>query len=77
MTAAARVEFEKQEAVSVLVLHADMGSLFQLPEELLLSPLFERYPCREQQIRSLATLLHVIPQCASILFTRSQAHGYS
>lgn len=36
-----------------------MASLFQLPEELLLSSLFERFPCRERQIRSLATLLHV------------------
>jgi origin recognition complex subunit 5 len=36
-----------------------MGSLFQPPDEALLSPLFARFPCRETQIRTLATLLDV------------------
>lgn len=36
-----------------------MGSLFQLPEELILTPLLQSFPGREHQIRSLATLLHV------------------
>jgi origin recognition complex subunit 5 len=36
-----------------------MTSLFGLPDEVILTPLFQSYPCREHQIRSLATLLHV------------------
>ena len=36
-----------------------MTSLFQLPHELLLSSLCVRFPCRDQQIRSLAALLSV------------------
>ena len=36
-----------------------MASLYQLPDELLLSVLFEQFPCREQQTRALATLLDV------------------
>lgn len=36
-----------------------MTSLFGLPDEVILTPLFESFPCREHQIRSLATLLHV------------------
>lgn len=35
------------------------ASLFQLPDELILSPVLQAFPCRERQIRSLATLLHV------------------
>lgn len=34
-------------------------SLFQLPDELILAPVLQTFPCRERQIRSLATLLHV------------------
>ncbi|KFH42246.1 Origin recognition complex subunit-like protein [Hapsidospora chrysogenum ATCC 11550] len=34
------------------------NSLFQLPDELILAPVLQTYPCRERQIRSLATLLH-------------------
>lgn len=36
-----------------------MASLFTLPNELILSSLSSQYPCRDQQIRSLATLLSV------------------
>jgi hypothetical protein len=36
-----------------------MSSLFGLPDEAILTPIFESYPCREHQTRSLATLLHV------------------
>ncbi len=36
-----------------------MFTPFQLPNELLLSTLFAQYPCREPQIRALATLLSV------------------
>ncbi|KAF4813389.1 Origin recognition complex subunit 5 [Colletotrichum siamense] len=55
-----------------------MGSLFQLPEELLLSPLFERYPCREQQIRSLATLLHpTAAPCQNLVVYGTEATGKS
>lgn len=34
-------------------------SLFRLPDELILAPVLQTFPCRERQIRSLATLLHV------------------
>ncbi|KAF9878548.1 origin recognition complex subunit orc5 [Colletotrichum karsti] len=55
-----------------------MGSLFQLPEELLLSPLFDRYPCREQQIRSLATLLHPsAAPCRNVVVYGTEATGKS
>jgi hypothetical protein len=36
-----------------------MAPLFSLPNELRISALCSRFPCREQQIRSLATLLSV------------------
>lgn len=36
-----------------------MTSLLELPNELLLSQINARYPFREQQVRSLATLLSV------------------
>ncbi|KAK7414751.1 hypothetical protein QQX98_006435 [Neonectria punicea] len=35
-----------------------MASLFNLPDETILTPLLQTFPCRERQIRSLATLLH-------------------
>lgn len=42
-----------------------MASLFNLPDEAILAPLLQTFPCRERQIRSLATLLHVRPpQCS-------------
>lgn len=34
-------------------------SLFRLPDEIILTPVLQSFPCREQQIRALATLLHV------------------
>ncbi len=34
-------------------------SLFQLPDELILTSLNHTFPCREPQIRALATLLYV------------------
>lgn len=37
------------------------NSLFQLPEELIIAPVLQTFPCRERQIRSLVTLLHVGP----------------
>ena len=36
-----------------------MASPFRLPDEETLAPLFQSFPCRERQIRSLATLIHV------------------
>ncbi|KAK1506136.1 origin recognition complex subunit Orc5 [Colletotrichum tamarilloi] len=55
-----------------------MASLFQLPEELLLSPLFERFPCRERQIRSLATLLHpAAAPCRNLIVYGTEATGKS
>lgn len=36
-----------------------MAPLFALPNELILSSIIARYPCRDQQVRSLATLLSV------------------
>ena len=35
-------------------------SLFQLPDELLFTTLSQTFPCRDAQIRAVATLLHVI-----------------
>lgn len=35
------------------------ASLFQLPDELILTALAQRFPCRETQIRTLATLVFV------------------
>ncbi|TQN72281.1 Origin recognition complex subunit 5 [Colletotrichum shisoi] len=55
-----------------------MASLFQLPEELLLSPLYERFPCREYQIRSLATLLHpTAAPCRNLVVYGTEATGKS
>ncbi|KAK1688532.1 origin recognition complex subunit 5 C-terminus-domain-containing protein [Colletotrichum godetiae] len=55
-----------------------MTSLFQLPEELLLSSLFERFPCRERQIRSLATLLHpAAAPCRNLIVYGTEATGKS
>ena len=39
--------------------NTEMSSLFGLPDEAILTPIFESFPCREHQTRSLATLLHV------------------
>lgn len=36
-----------------------MAPIFRLPDEELLASLVQRFPGRDQQIRSLATLLHV------------------
>ncbi|OHE96163.1 origin recognition complex subunit Orc5 [Colletotrichum orchidophilum] len=55
-----------------------MASFFQLPEELLLSSLFERFPCRERQIRSLATLLHpAAAPCRNLVIYGTEATGKS
>ncbi|KAK1986033.1 origin recognition complex subunit Orc5 [Colletotrichum cereale] len=55
-----------------------MASLFQLPEELLLSPLYDRFPCREHQIRSLATLLHpAAAPCRNLVVYGTEATGKS
>ncbi|KAK2063011.1 origin recognition complex subunit Orc5 [Colletotrichum caudatum] len=55
-----------------------MASLFHLPEELLLSPLYDRFPCREHQIRSLATLLHpAAAPCKNLVVYGTEATGKS
>ena len=36
-----------------------MDALFELPDELLFASLYDQYPGREKQIRTVATLLHV------------------
>jgi hypothetical protein len=35
------------------------AALYQLPDEVILATLTQQYPCREQPIRTLLTLLHV------------------
>src|SRR4051812_10950272 len=40
-------------------LHTILSSMAQLPEELILSILDERFPCRQQQTRALVTLISV------------------
>lgn len=36
-----------------------MAPLFSLPNEAILTPLLDKFPGRERQIRSLATVVHV------------------
>lgn len=40
--------------------------LFQLPPEIILTPILQAFPCRDRQIRSLATLLYVWLQLLSL-----------
>ncbi|KAI9155326.1 Protein mms22 [Paramyrothecium foliicola] len=55
-----------------------MGSLFQLPEEILLTPLLQSFPGREHQIRSLATLLHPNAiTCRNVVVHGAEATGKS
>jgi hypothetical protein len=42
------------------------GSLFQLPDELIVTTLAQSFPCREAQIRPLATLLYVSRRLSSV-----------
>lgn len=54
----------------IIPLATAMASMFSLPNELILSGLLTRFPCREQQIRSLGTLLAVsIWSCPTAHFT--------
>jgi origin recognition complex subunit 5 len=46
------------------------SSLFQLPDELLLTTLTQTFPCREAQIRALATLLYVSLVVAIVIVHR-------
>lgn len=48
-----------------------MASLFSLPDEIILTPLLQRFPGRDHQIRSLATLLHVSNPLTFLLRTGS------
>ncbi|PMD38737.1 hypothetical protein L207DRAFT_513228 [Hyaloscypha variabilis F] len=53
-----------------------MAALFALPNELRISSLYARFPCREQQIRSLATLLSVrAAPCRNIILHGLEATG--
>ncbi|KAG6030589.1 hypothetical protein E4U41_007797, partial [Claviceps citrina] len=55
-----------------------MGSLFRLPDEELLAPLVARFPGREHQIRSFATLVHPDgAQCRNIVLYGTEATGKS
>ncbi|KAH7311740.1 Mus7/MMS22 family-domain-containing protein [Stachybotrys elegans] len=55
-----------------------MGSLFQLPDEVIITPLLQAFPGRERQIRSLASLVHpdAIP-CRNIVLHGTEATGKS
>ncbi|KAJ6781086.1 hypothetical protein PWT90_03067 [Aphanocladium album] len=55
-----------------------MESLFKLPDEQILAPLFEKFPCREHQIRSLASLISpgAIP-CRNLVIHGAEATGKS
>ncbi|KAK8087184.1 hypothetical protein PG994_002158 [Apiospora phragmitis] len=54
-----------------------MGSLFQLPDELL-ATLLSTYPCREPQIRSLATLVSPLAApCRNLIIHGTEATGKS
>ncbi|KAM5382811.1 hypothetical protein ACJZ2D_002202 [Fusarium nematophilum] len=61
-----------------------MASLFSLPDEIILTPLLQTFPCREHQIRSLATLLHTSNQtqpeaapCRNLVIHGATATGKS
>ncbi|UNI16201.1 hypothetical protein JDV02_002661 [Purpureocillium takamizusanense] len=55
-----------------------MAPLFRLPDEELLTSLAERFPGREQQIRSLATLLHPdAAPCRNLVLHGTEATGKS
>ncbi|GAB1313067.1 Origin recognition complex subunit 5 [Madurella fahalii] len=54
------------------------ASLFQLPDELIITTLAQRFPCRETQIRSLATLLYPIAApCRNLVIYGTEATGKS
>ncbi|KAK8094711.1 hypothetical protein PG997_001396 [Apiospora hydei] len=54
-----------------------MGSLFQLPDELL-ATLLSTYPCREPQIRTLATLVYPLAApCRNLIIHGTEATGKS
>ncbi|KAL2755115.1 hypothetical protein ACRALDRAFT_1071683 [Sodiomyces alcalophilus JCM 7366] len=53
-------------------------SVFQLPDEVLISTLNQRFPCREPQIRSLAALLHPhAAPCRNLILYGTEATGKS
>ncbi|KAF7545275.1 hypothetical protein G7046_g9602 [Stylonectria norvegica] len=55
-----------------------MSSLFRLPDEVILSPVLEAFPCRDRQIRSLATLLHPdAAPCRNLVVHGTTATGKS
>ncbi|KAH6997007.1 origin recognition complex subunit Orc5 [Ilyonectria destructans] len=55
-----------------------MASLFNLPDEAILTPLLQTFPCRERQIRSLATLLHPeAAPCRNLVVHGTSATGKS
>ncbi|KAF4980070.1 hypothetical protein FZEAL_3851 [Fusarium zealandicum] len=55
-----------------------MASSFHLPDEAILTPLFQSFPSREYQIRSLATLLHPeAAPCRNLVIHGATATGKS
>ncbi|PNY28814.1 Uncharacterized protein TCAP_01264 [Tolypocladium capitatum] len=55
-----------------------MASLFRLPDEVILTPLLQSFPGREQQIRALATLLHPdAAPCRNLVLHGAEATGKS
>ncbi|RFU24767.1 hypothetical protein B7463_g11566, partial [Scytalidium lignicola] len=55
-----------------------MTTLFELPSELILTSLLSQFPCREHQIRSLATLLSIkSAPCKNIVIYGLEATGKS
>ncbi|ATY67492.1 Mus7 MMS22 conserved region [Cordyceps militaris] len=56
----------------------NMESTFTLPEESILTPLFQQFPCREHQIRSLASLLSPgAISCRNLVVHGAEATGKS
>ncbi|KAK4155237.1 origin recognition complex subunit 5 C-terminus-domain-containing protein [Chaetomidium leptoderma] len=54
------------------------GSLFQLPDELILTTLAQTFPCREAQIRALSTLLYPgAAPCRNLVIYGTEATGKS
>ncbi|CAM1509381.1 Fc.00g031200.m01.CDS01 [Cosmosporella sp. VM-42] len=55
-----------------------MASLFKLPDEIILTPILRTFPCRERQVRSLATLLHPeAAPCRNLVVHGTTATGKS
>ncbi|OAR03164.1 hypothetical protein LLEC1_02238, partial [Akanthomyces lecanii] len=70
--------FVAGEWPGMMITLSRMELLFKLPDESILSPTLQQFPCREHQIRSLASLIHpaAIP-CRNLVIHGAEATGKS